>query len=424
MSTPPRTGPASNTAVARHPIYRLDGDVYGYELLYRTIGGPNAAIFSSNEEATLSVLATGIQAISGDIGPDKKIFINFSREILEKNYHRILDPQRFVLEVLESITCDAAFTKRIRDIHEAGFVLALDDYVGNPALDPILPFVTYVKIDFLALRHDPARLHAVIDASQKAGKIVLAEKVETEAEIALCRERGIQLAQGFYYSRPQIVMTRVPPANRSVALGLLTELDQPSCHMGRVREYLASDVALTYRLLCYVNGPGSLGKNPVQSLDAALAQLDRDVLTSWLAVNVLATLGDSPRDRELAFASAVRGRFLKLIDQARGGQCHTEESVCLLGLFSLLDAMLGTSMQQALREVSISEAVRRALLGQSSRGQSCLTLCRGYTGLPDTRAAKVLAAFGVSLEAASKAYFEALAWASTMFRQRHAPSFK
>ena len=76
-------------------------------------------------------------------------------------------------------------------IREAGFVLALDDYVGDPSFDPILPYVTYIKVDFLALAGDPARLGAVVDRCLALGKTVLAEKVETEADIAWCRDRGV-----------------------------------------------------------------------------------------------------------------------------------------------------------------------------------------------------------------------------------------
>ncbi len=404
-----------NYAVARHPIYHVDGGVFGYELLYRTVGGPNAAVLPSDEEATLAVLANGIEAISRDIDPKKKIFINFSREILEKNYHAFLDPERFVIEVLEHVTCDAAFTARVRKIREAGFVLALDDYVGDTAFDPILPFVTYVKVDFLALRDDPARLEAVLHTCRDAGKTVLAEKVETEADIALCRARGIPLAQGYFYSRPLVVQARALPANQATKLALLAEVSRPDIDEKKVRDILGADVSLAYKLLRHVNAAGSYRGQVVESLDFAIRLLGRDALASWVAVNLLASLGATPRDRELAFASAVRGRFLALIDRARGEKCHQGEGICLLGLLSLLDAMLGTPMASALSGLTIDAGIRQALLGFPNQVQSCLELCRGFEGSPNAGAAKVLERFGVSPEVAARVYFEALAWASHMF---------
>jgi EAL and modified HD-GYP domain-containing signal transduction protein len=409
---------ACNYAVARQPIYRIDGDVYGYELLYRTVGGPNRALVPSDAEATLAVLSNGIDAISRDIAQDKKIFINFPREVLEKGYHSFLDPGRFVLEVLESVSCDADFAGKLRDIRDAGFTLALDDYVGDPAFDPILPVMTFVKVDFLALRDDPQKREAVVAACKAQGKEILAEKVESEADLAYCRKQSIPLAQGFFFSRPQVVTARVLDVSQTVRLQLLAEVMREDIDVPKVRDIIGADVSLTYKLLRHVNTASLYRGEAVKSLDYAVALLGRDALLSWVTVNLLTSLVTTPREQELAFISAVRGRFLALLDKARGGRCHTEASACLPGLLSQLDAMLGMPMEQALAGVPVDATIRAALLGRDSPGRLCLAVCRSYDGRPpDVRTQKLLAAFGVSVHTASKAYFDALVWAAAMFRQ-------
>ncbi|MHC1791243.1 EAL and HDOD domain-containing protein [Solidesulfovibrio sp.] len=407
-----------NYAVARHPIYNVDGDVFGYELLYRTLGGGNVATFPSDAEATLAVLANGIHAISQDIDPKKRIFINFPREILEAGHHRFLDPARFVIEVLEHVTCDAAFAELVRGIREAGYVLALDDYVGDPSFDPILRYVTFIKVDFLALRDDPARLESVVAACQAAGKTVLAEKVETEADIAWCRDRGIPLAQGYFYSRPLIVTAKILEANQAIKLNLLAEVTRSDLDVRRIRDIIGSDVSLTYKLLRYVNTASFYRGQPIESLDFAITRLGRNALSSWVSVNMLASLGSTPRDRELAFASTVRGRFLALADGKRGpglDACHRENSVCLLGLLSLLDAMLGLPMDKALAGISIDATIKTTLLGGKTGCAPCLALCGCYDD-GGSQAAAAMQDFGISPDNASAAYFEALAWAADMFR--------
>lgn len=407
---------ACNYAVARHPIYREDGSIFGYELLYRNLGGSNVAEIPSDVEATLAVLANGVHAVSQDIDLNKKIFINFSRELLEKDYHRFLDPKRFVIEVLEHVVCDETFTDLVRSIRESGYVLALDDYVGDRSFDPILPFVTFVKIDFLALRDDAARLAGVIEAMRAAGKTILAEKVETAADIALCRAKGIPLAQGFYFSKPQVVTAKILDANQALKLNLLSEVSRPDFDVKKVRDIIGSDVSLTYKLLRYVNSASFYRGKTIESLDYAISLLGRNNLISWVAVNMLASLGSTPKERELAFASAVRGRFLALVDSARAAGCHDGDAICLLGLLSLLDAMLGVSMQEALAGITIDEGMRQALLGQSSSCRSCLALCQDFEGVPLGRAQAVLRSFGVTPQQASAAYFAALSWVAEMFR--------
>ncbi|KHK02957.1 EAL and HDOD domain-containing protein [Desulfovibrio sp. TomC] len=408
-----------NYAVARHPIYRVDGDIFGYELLYRTVGGGNVAAIPSDAEATLAVLANGIHAISQDIAPGKRVFINFSKEILEAGHHRFLDPARFVIEVLEHVACDAAFAELVRGIHAAGYVLALDDYVGDASFDLIMPYVTFIKVDYQALRDDPARLEAVVAACLGAGKTVLAEKVETKADVDWCRARGIPLAQGFYYSRPLVVTTKILEANQAVKLNLLAEVSRPDPDVRRIRDIIGSDVSLTYKLLRYVNTASFYRGQPIESLEFAITRLGQNALASWAAVNILASLGSSPHDRELAFASAVRGRFLALADARRDTagrpRCHDGQSVCLLGLLSLLDAMLGMPMEEALTGITIDASTRNALLGVKSACSTCLTLCRCYDQGGQTAVAAVKA-FGLAPNAASAAFFEGLAWAADMFR--------
>jgi len=409
-----------NYAVARHTIYHVDGDVFGYELLYRTVGGGNVATIPSDAEATLAVLANGIHAISQDIDPHMRIFINFSKEILEAGHHRFLDPKRYVLEVLEHVACDAAFVALVRGIREAGYVLALDDYVGDASFDPILPYVTFIKLDFLILRNDPAHLAAVADRCLALGKTVLAEKVESAADIAWCRARGIPLAQGFFYSRPQVITTKILEPNQAVKLNLLAEVSRPELDVRRIREIIGSDVSLTYKFLRYVNTASFYRGQPIESLDYAIARLGRNALASWVAVNMLASLGSTPHDRELAFASAVRGRFLALTDAARPNPCHQGDSICLLGLLSLLDAMLAMPMDKALTGITIDADIRDALVGGKSACSPCLTLAGCYDN-GGQQAATAIQAFKINPEDASDAYFGALAWAADMFRASGRP---
>lgn len=408
----------SNFAVARQPIYHVaNGKLYGHELLYRTLDSGNVAVIPSDEEATVSVLANGIHAISQDIDSRKRLFINFSREVLEKGYYRFLDKERFVIEVLESVHCDAAFAELIRSIEADGYVLALDDYVGDPSFDPILPSLTFVKIDFLALRDDPERLAAVIDKMLAAGKQILAEKVETADDIALCLSRGIPLAQGFYYSRPQVVTAKILEANQAMKLRLLAEVARADIDEKRIRDIIASDVSLTYKLLRYVNAARFYRGQSIESVDFAIRLLGRHALASWVCVNLLAALGTTPRDRELAFASAVRGRFLALAGQHRNRPCHgKEESICLVGLLSLLDAILDMSMTDALKNISLDQGMRLALLGLPSPNQPCLALATDFEhgGGPHTEA--LLRAFGTTREQAAQWYLEAMGWAAEMFR--------
>jgi len=175
-------------------------------------------------------------------------------------------------------------------------------------------------------------------------------------------------------------------------------------------------VSLAYKLLRYVNAARFYRGQPIESVEYAIRLLGRNALASWVSVNLLASLATTPRDKELAFASAVRGRFLALMGQHRKAPCHFEESICLVGLLSLLDAILGIPMTEALKNITIDRGMRLALLGLPSPNQPCLTLAKDFErgGGPHTDA--LLQAYGVTREHAARCFMEAMAWAAEMFR--------
>jgi diguanylate cyclase (GGDEF)-like protein/PAS domain S-box-containing protein len=132
--------------------------------------------------------------------------------ILESVAAHGLLPAHFCVEVTEStaMTDHAAVEPQLRHLHEAGFVLAIDDFgAGHSSLARLrdLP-VDILKVDrsFLAAApQDPqasAIVGAVLALASGLGMTTVAEGVETEAQHRFLREAGCPLAQGFLLGRP------------------------------------------------------------------------------------------------------------------------------------------------------------------------------------------------------------------------------
>jgi diguanylate cyclase (GGDEF)-like protein/PAS domain S-box-containing protein len=123
-----------------------------------------------------------------------------------------LRPDDICVEVTEStaMTDHAAVEPQLRHLHEAGFVLAIDDFgAGHSSLARLRDMpVDILKVDrsFLAAApHDPqasAIVGAVLALASGLGMTTVAEGVETEAQHRFLREAGCPLAQGFHLGRP------------------------------------------------------------------------------------------------------------------------------------------------------------------------------------------------------------------------------
>ena len=105
------------------------------------------------------------------------------RDLLFDDIVHIMPPDRFVLEILETVTFDSQVFKRCDQLRAAGFQFALDDVVRlTKPLEEALPYVDYVKVDFVAA--DRAHLPELAATLKRYGKTLLAEKIETHQDFA------------------------------------------------------------------------------------------------------------------------------------------------------------------------------------------------------------------------------------------------
>lgn len=124
-----------------------------------------------------------------------------------------LPPGRLELEITESVfvgdleTVDAIF----RDLKKLGVRLALDDFgTGYSSLGYLKHgHFNKIKIDQSFVRGctengdiNPAIIAAIVALAKALGMETVAEGVEAMDELALVKERGADLVQGYIYSRP------------------------------------------------------------------------------------------------------------------------------------------------------------------------------------------------------------------------------
>ncbi|MEO7267291.1 MAG: EAL domain-containing protein [Candidatus Limnocylindria bacterium] len=125
-----------------------------------------------------------------------------------------LDPSALVIEITETALIDdnLAALRELRQLRKLGVRLALDDFgTGYSSLGRLrhLPF-QIVKIDrsFVSrITQNPegAVVQSILEMAMTMGLEVVAEGIETHAQLAALRARGCRLGQGFHFSRP------VPP---------------------------------------------------------------------------------------------------------------------------------------------------------------------------------------------------------------------
>jgi len=203
--------------IARQPIFDKRLRVYAYELLFR--GGPQN-FFQPRNHAASSVIADSLtlfdlQTLTGHA----RAFINVDELALRLGAPRLLPADRIVVEILESVKPTDEIVGICRELRQDGYSLALDDFLGEPALQPLVDLAHYLKVDFTLLDADGRK--RVAEEYLGNGLSLLAEKVETQNDLDEARNLGYCYFQGYFFCRPSMLETRDIPGNKLIQLQLL-----------------------------------------------------------------------------------------------------------------------------------------------------------------------------------------------------------
>ena len=389
--------------VARQPILDMHGRVYGYELLFRD--GPETAFRGDGDHATRTMLDNtvlfGLEKLTGGL----PAFVNCTGETLTGELVHVLPPSMTVLEILESVEPSPDLVEACRRLKRSGFRLALDDFVWSSKFEPLVEIADYIKVDFI--KSGPSEREILLNRLSGYTVALLAEKVETQEEYATARDEGFRFFQGYYFCRPLLMENRKVPVNRLSHIEILQLMRQDTIDLRKLSRLVKRDASLTYRLLKLINSPLCAMKQEVRSIQAALLAVGEEAFRrmATLAITSELNAGQSPELLRMAF---VRARFCELAAERRGLD-HTEQY--LLGMLSLLPAMLRVPIGELAPQLPVRPEIRLALKGASVPERDPLEWLALHEHGAWEASDEVLERMGLSREDAISIYAESMEWA-------------
>jgi c-di-GMP-related signal transduction protein len=244
---------------------------------------------------------------------------------------------------------------------------------------------------------------------------MLAEKVETDEEFQWARAAGYDLFQGYFFAQPAVVRGRQIPGRKLTSLQLLTEMQNADLDFRRLETLIRQDVSLPFKLLRYANSAFYRRSGEVRSIDQALATLGEIGIRRWVVLASLPVLGQD-KPGELIALSLLRARFCERLAQLAGVADHGQ--AFLMGLFSLLDALIDLPLDESLQQIKVSEAVAAALLQPSSEtGLSrVFQLAKSYEAGDWANAKTFNETLRIPPAEVSSAYSESVLWSQRALR--------
>jgi len=358
-----------------------------------------------------AVLGVGLDRLLGG----KPAFINFDKTLLLGDWATLLPADKIVIEIVETVPLDEATLSACHRLQQQGYALALDACRCDRRTEAFAPFVDILKVDFqqasLADQERAMRFY------RKLNLKTVAAKVETEAEFRRASELGYDYFQGFFFASPTVLHTARVPASRMSGLRLVRLMQGEEIDLRALEEVIRHDISFSHSLLMYLNSAFFHWVAPIESVRQALFLLGTDGIRKWVWMASLPSLAQN-RPPVLVAQVLMRGRFCEVI-ASRAKLALGDVDPFLVGMFSLLDAILQRPLKEILDELRAGPGIRSALLGTGGDADLLSLVLRtvkayerGDFQAVDTEARII----GLSPEILSTCYLESLYWVESVFK--------
>ena len=390
--------------VARQPILTGDEKVFGYELLFRD-GVDDFFHNSDVDAASRSTLSTSMLMGLDVLCDGRRAFINVTRDVLLKDYISLLPSSQTVVEILESVPPDDEVRAACQRLKEAGYQIALDDFTVDDPRESLTDLADIIKVDLRAT--PPAQAAAMVKRHGPWRCRMLAEKVETREEFVAAKKAGFVYFQGYFFRKPEMMSTHEIPANQLNYLRMWQAVARPELDIREVEQVIKGEASLCYRLLRYLNSAAFGFGQEIHSIRHALSLLGEREVRRW--IRLVATLGAGQgKSSALVLSALVRARFCELLSpQVQAG----ESDLFLVGLLSLMDAILEIPMSRVLENVPVDQESKAVLLGGTSRLSPFYQLMLAQESGEWESARKLAAQLHLSESEVAEKYWDAMQWA-------------
>ena len=409
--SPEATEAQNQVVIARQAILDEQRTVFGYELFDRSTAA-DAHTAASDAALLFNALSyAGSEALVGK----KTVFINCTHDSLAGGHLELIHPEKVVLEV-PTLGAQATaeqieqYIPTLQAVRTRGFRLAFNQDVLRRAYSSWVPLASFIKLDMQAFK--PELAEPLVKFAQAHSQATLvAEKVETAEQYQRMASLGVKLFQGYWFAQPSLVKAQTIRPSQATIIQLIN-LVRLQASTGEIEELLKKDPTLSFNLLRFINSSGFGLSCEVTSFRHAVMILGLKKLFRWAAL-LMTTSRASGSPPAVGQTAVVRGRLMELLaaELLPPEEC---DNAFVVGVFSLLDAMLGVPLERALETVALPQPVLDALLHNKGVFAPFLELTKACESGDDEAFARTAEALHLSNRQVNWAHLQALAWAESL----------
>jgi EAL and modified HD-GYP domain-containing signal transduction protein len=404
--------PGAAGIMARQAILDESKRIIAYELSNRL---PGSLEHSAQSDANLLFNALSLGDIQ-DLSQDMPLFINCTHESLRGNHLELVHPERVVIKlppveghVPEEIESCA---RTMAELSQQGYRFAFDHTVLSRNYAAWRSYVAFVRLDRHLLK--PEMLDPLVRyARQHTKSQLIACRIETEQQFQEMRQYDIRLFQGFWFAKPVQIRSQTIRPSQIAAIQLIERI-RNEADTSAIEEILKTDPTLSFTLLKYLNSSGFGLNKVISSFRHAVMLLGRDKLLRWAALLLTMTRPGGPPPA-LGMTAIVRGRLMEMLAQETRKLTSEEcDSAFVVGVFSLLDVLVGVAMEDVVPTLNLPESVVDVLLHQKGGFKPLLDLTLACETADDAAFGTLATELKLSNRQVNWSHLQALAWAQNL----------
>jgi len=353
------SGKAISVSIARQPVFDGKRRLWGYALFCVGQNGPLLSAPSEADGVAVSVASSAYMGLQHIVERGQKVLVSFSVRSLLAHLPYALPPELTVVQVTQDIYEKPDLAGALAQLKSDGYSLAVIGF--NPANE----FESlYAMADVICLEVQGMTRPVLADVAgqvQKHQAGLMAMQVQDGAQFVMCRDLGFTLFHGAFFKRPDTIQVRQLTSNEVARFNLLHMLEREDHDFDRLAETIQSDVSISFRLLAYLNSAAFGLRQRITSIRQAISLLGWRKMKNWLRVVLLNDMSQKADASELMAVAAQRGKFLERLARDHDFWGFDPEILHLLGIFSLLDVMLGLPMGEIVTYLPLDSKLKAAL---------------------------------------------------------------
>lgn len=406
-------GSAVSVSIGRQPVFDDKRRLWGYELFCVGSAETTPAGLPEESGAAVSVASSAYMGLQHIIDRGRKVVVNFNEKNLLENLPYALPPVLTAVQVTEQVSKRPSVMEQLSRFKSDGYLIVIAGFSADPVCEKLYRLADVLSME--VAHRTKEELAVVLDGARSFDALLLASRVADTMRLESCLELGFSLFHGSFFKSPDKITVRKLSSHEAARFNLLRLIEMNEPDVAQLAKAIQTDASISFRLLVYLNSAAFGLSRKIQSIPHAISLLGWQQIKNWLRVILLADMSQNKEASELILLSAQRGKFLELIAREHDFWGFDPASLHLLGVFSLLDILIGISMQEVVVHLALDPKLKAALCREPNNEYvPLLQLARYFEEAKWPEADKMMQQLNLDSRKVKTAFQTSLNWAGEL----------